>query len=98
MNFFAAGGKVVRSIQYLSSTLDPGTTSDQITPGTAFVNVTKVIIIPLNTGIIYAGSGGQFFNVHPEILGNTNVTVYHSSPGGSVDYPAVWAGFAVEFY
>lgn len=88
----------VRSIQYVSTVLDKDTTSDSLAPGVAFTDYTKVVVIPVAAVIVTGGSGGQFANVRWQVLGNTNITVFHTAPGGSAGTSGVAAAYAVEFY
>lgn len=87
----------VRSIQYLSATLDKDATSNVIVPGTSFTDYTKVVIIPVSSNLVTGGDGGAYENVRWQVVGNANVTVHHSAPGGSAGAsPGVAAAFAIE--
>lgn len=89
----------VRSVQYVSTVLDPDTTSDQTTPAVAFTDFTKVVLIPANVGgSIIAGNAGVLPNVRAAVLSNTNITIFHGAVGGTDNLTAVWAAWAVEFY
>src|SRR5688572_30814426 len=87
----------VRSVQYVSTALDKDTTTDSITPSPSFVDFTKVILVPVAFTLV-GSNGGEFANVRGEVVSNSNVTVHHTAPGGTITTTATWAAFAIEFY
>lgn len=93
------GYGVVRSVQYISITLDPDTTSDQGSPGVAFTDFNKVVLIPaVGPSSLIAGNAGALPNIRAAVLSNTNITIFHGAVNGTDNGTAVWAGWAVELY
>lgn len=88
----------VRSVQYLSVSLNKDATSDVITPGTSFTDYTKVFVIPVSANLVTGGDAGAFENIRWQVVSNSNVTVHHTAPGGTSGTAGVAAAFAVELY